>query len=629
MRSFVLAVLLLARAARADDHEPLRDQTPRRVTAVLVGGSAHVTARFELKVVPLDRPSLVVELDLPRHGVITGAVATLDGVAHPLAIVTAEQSQQAFEALYVPGRKGPRPWAISIDGDDQALTGPRLIVTAPRRGVLIVDVEIEAPTCVYRDARYLAVPETWSRNEGTPALGEACGFRKEDGSNVETHWLRFSGPQLSLLPSGEARVVSDVERLSVPSADFARVELQLARELADVPADLHTVFVVDSSRSVGVDERAARDALIASYLDHAPRTQVQLVGFARTAQALLPGWTTTDGAGARIKRELRTLVPRNGSNLDAGLREAATWLAHAPGTHRVIVFTDERMSDHLVANVASLAALLPHDTLVHIVGFGTGELARDDAAELAPLAAATGGTLVHGGVLENGRADATPLVRPVALDHVVIHAADWTHIDADSGACGERIVAGTSCVWWAKGLPASGAVVIDGQLWGKPVHRTVTPDTHRTRTVARELSVAVYLDEKLRKEVERAALAVNSTWSLLGTWGGQGSYPEDEQLFGGLAGSICGCDPVGTYGRSVGSGHLRPDLAPQLAPLVAACHPGTDHVAIDLELTLDEIVDVRVTGGTPALRTCVTEAAWNLALALPDPVAHMVVTTKL
>jgi len=92
---------------------------------------------------------------------------------------------------------------------------------------------------------------------------------------------------------------------------------------------------------------------------------------------------------ARVDRELRALLPRNGSNLDAGIAAAGEWLSRVEGTKRVIVFTDERLSDRLAGlDAASLASRLPPGTVVHVVGFdiNDGGLDRDDNVSFGSLA---------------------------------------------------------------------------------------------------------------------------------------------------------------------------------------------------------------------------------------------------
>jgi hypothetical protein len=620
MRRLALALVLLGTPALADDDDTeIAHLQPTRVGAVLDGGTAKVTARFEIRLTSNHHHGADVRIDVPRRAAVTGAVATADGAAHRLALVPVAEANRELDALHAPGRPGTPPWAVVISwADDLYAKGPYIGVYAPHAGKLLLDVELEAPTCVYRDNRYLAVPESWSREEGDAKLTEVCG-----GLEGGEHWLRFAAP-LSKLPSGEARVVTQADRLHVASADFARVELDLARELADIPRDLRTVLVVDGSRSMSFDEREAERALIASYLERAPHTAVQMISYARTARALLPGWTSTDTAGTRIAHELAALVPSNGSNIDAGLREAASWLARSPGTHRVIVFTDDLVADRVIQNVASFAGLLPRNTLVHVVALSTGELERDDDDKLSPLAAATGGMLVRGGKLDTGVADATPLVRPVALDHVVIRAVDWSDLELDGPKCSERMLAGTSCSWWGKGLGASGAVVVDGQLWGRKIHRVLMPNLARSRTVARELSRAGSFedDPKLKEQIQRAAAAVNSVWSLIATWGGHGSYPDDFGFGDGFTGA-CGCDGRSDdMGSTFGLGGPKLDLTSQLAPAVASCHPGNAHLDVDVEITRQEIVDVAVQGGTPSLRACVTEAVWRIELAIHDPPDH-------
>ena len=123
---------------------------------------------------------------------------------------------------------------------------------------------------------------------------------------------------------------------------------------------LATVLIVDGSRSLSDNDRGAQRALVASYLAKAPRSQIQVVSFARTAQALLPEWTGAASARAAVDQALRSVVPRTGSNFDAAFAVAATWLARTEGTRRVVLMTDQRMATRLSSmSDASLARMLP------------------------------------------------------------------------------------------------------------------------------------------------------------------------------------------------------------------------------------------------------------------------------
>jgi hypothetical protein len=614
VRRLVLACLLVTSGAYADD-EPA--PKPTRVQARLDGPTAIVSVRYELRFTR-QFPAAQVTLPLPSSGVITGASVTIEGGAHRLALVPASVATDAIETIRA-GKGSVPGWAVLVSQDAYR---PQVEIIAPRAGRATLDLEIAAPTCFYSDTRYLGVPASWSRDTGNRDIEAACGAGP---------WLRFGGYELSRKPAGDARIVTRVDRLHVTGGDFAHLEVDLARELSEVPRDLHTAFVIDGSRSLDDGDRAAQAALVASYLEHAPHTFVQVIELARTAHALLPGWDGSDVGAPRIDHLLRTIRPHNGSNLEAGLAEAGAWLARTGGTRRVVVITDDRLADRLTAmEPATLARLLPAGTLAHVVVLSSGALERDDDTALARLPAATGGMLVRGGIDDKGHADALELVRPIAIDHVEVQATGWMPIEGAASTCKAELGEGLSCSWWGKGDVKSDAVVVEGYLWGQHLHRVLHPDPARARAVARELSVMSVLDDAVRTEVDHAAFAVNSAWSLLATWGGNGGY-SDEESYGGMIGNECGCDLPSDVGYTVASGDEPPvaDLEPQLQSAIAACHPGGTHLDIAVELTGEEIVDVTVTGATGALRTCVSEAVWNTELRIADPPYHAVTHVKL
>jgi hypothetical protein len=426
------------------------------------------------------------------------------------------------------------------------------------------------------------------------------------------------------------------QRLPLSTMDFARVEIDLARELADIPADLHTAIVVDGSRSVTAEQAEAQRAIAAAYLRAAPQGRVQLIAYARRAQALLPGWQNASSAAARVDRELRALESRNGSNVDAGLVAAGEWLSRVPGTHRVIVFTDERVGDRLASyDAAALKNLLPAGTLAHVVALESGDrgLDHDDTVMFGALAVATEGIGVRGQVDANGEVDATLLARPIELEKIEVHAPGWdTQATFAEETCeianAPSLARGRSCTWWGQGTAVAGPVTITGMLWNSKLTRVVRPDPAGARTLARRLVAAAELPADVQREVELAAFALDSVWAMLATWGGKGGYSDAEEI--GRIGlgrfSTCGCDDgVGTIGHGTGSiGTPRLDLRAQLAKAVAACQPGAASVKIDLETTLQEIVDVDVTiaHGPPALHDCVVEGVWDTFLAIPNAPAH-------
>lgn len=597
MRWLVLVGLLVGAPAAADV------VAPRHVTATLHG----TTARFVVRVrAALDGdafPATSFEVGMPAGALVTRARAFADGAEHRLALMPAGAANDAFWGLG--SASGDRkPWGVLVTaGGDLA----SIQVAAPDAAAAEIELEMEAPTCFARDTRWVQVPASWRDRVNSVEAPAACEARS-DGP-----WVAFAAPM-----GTDVRIGALAGRLSVTTADFARVELDLARELEEVPADLATAIVIDGSRSVSADEREAQRAIVASYVRHAPHTMVQVIGYARRARALLPSWAATDVAAPRIDRELRALTGRNGSNIDAGLAEAGAWLSRLAGTRRVIVFTDERVATRLETETGEAwANLLPAGTLVHVIALrdDKGPLERDDNVTFAALAQLTGGIGVAGTLAPD--VDATLLVRPTSLDRVEVKGNGWDDL---SGSCGaDRMPAGTSCTWLGKGTPSAGPIVIDGLLWNRPMKRVVVPDPSQARSIARELSVLGGLGA-MQAEVDRAAMAVNDVWSLYAAWGGDGGYAE-RLGFGHGGGGIGGSTDTATIVDTIGTTRITPevDLSAQLAGPLAAC--GDAHGTIEIDLTLDEIVDVAVAVAS-AQQQCLEDAVWNTLVAVPHAAAR-------
>ncbi|HEY5924310.1 MAG TPA: hypothetical protein VIV11_21685, partial [Kofleriaceae bacterium] len=332
----------------------------------------------------------------------------------------------------------------------------------------------------------------------------------------------------------------------------------------------------------------------------------------------------------RIDAAIRSLPPRNGSNLDDALREAAVWLARVQGTKRIVLFSDERLARRFdePATIA-LRELLTDDTLVHIVRPSVElALTRHDDGLLAPLAAATRGIEVLGGSSEDDHPiDATMLVRPTSLDQIEITAAGWKRADELVGmlACNDTLREGESCTWWGEGLVSAGPVTVTGLLWNAPFKRVVRPDPSQARALARTLSAMQALETVLQVQVDRIAAAVNPVWSLFGQWGGNGGY-EDIGGFGtigmGRFGSRSHDSGTGTSGFHMSSPRL--DLTAQLTPVIQGCKPGESYVTIALETTLQEIVAhaVTVKPFDRVLYDCIVEAVWDTTLRIPNSPPH-------
>jgi hypothetical protein len=652
MRRLVVTWLLVASAAHAGKVAPWTaggaqagDLAPSIVHGKLTGTVATLTARYLVEVDAGYGPN-TVSLALPERALVTSATATRDGTTHRLELLAAKDADDRFAALTTEPGPSEAPSAVLIAGSAGQVT---IGIASPHPGVMSIVLEMSAPTCFFRDARYLGLPASWTKLDTElrtrvvkpGQVIEACAIAADPEERV----LGFPARELATRPSGE-RLGGTAGRLALGTDHVVRVELDLAAALSEIPRDLATVILVDTSRSMSASELEVQRELALSYLREAPESRIQVIAFARTARSLLPAWSIASQALPRLQRELEALAPRNGSNFDAGLAEAGRWLSRVEGTRRVVLITDEQFAEQLAARPpASFRALLPPDTLVHVVATDPGGTAiqRDDETLLAPLATSTEGLAVRLGAIDQHAVDATMLLRPIELAHVTVSAPGWKMIKPDDAAhvCGgdpsdnpDALGEGTACTWWGQGTAVSGPISIAGLVWNKRVTRVLRPDPAQARGVARELSALHTLDETAQLGADAAAHAVNDQWSLFARWGGHGSYGEN-LVGGGTSG--CGCIDgtigTGTIGGGAFDGIAIPklDLRAQLEAAVAACHIDRDRVDVDLEMTMLEIVDVRVRVSprvrkTPdeirALGTCVTEALWDATPMLPHPQRH-------
>ncbi len=618
MRRLAVLALVTALPVRAQAGE-----APDSVTAKLAGTRVHLQARFAFEI---DQPGVSLDglaFPIPEHAVVTAGAVVIDGVRHRLALERAEEADHAFAALTLkPADHGERAWAFLVD---QPGTEVAIDVLAPRAAHAVLELALDAPTCFYKDVRYLALPASWEQRM-PPALRTAprapddeitaaCRVEADEGRR----WLGFVVPHLREQPAGVRRIGTIAGRLPLESTHLAHVEIDLARELGDVPGDLHTAIVFDHSRSLTADELDIQRAIVAAYLRAAPASRVQVIAFARRAQALLPSWMTASHAGPQIDRAIRALPPRNGSNLDVALGEAMAWLARVRGTKRIVVFTDEQLPVRLFSGTV-LRDLVAGGVLLHLVhpsmsGLG---LERDDELDLAELAKQTRGIAVRGAVGDADTVDATLLVRPTSLDHLTIGDGGWQLAEdfTDARQCGDSLAEGETCSWWGRSDGGGGPISIKGQLWNQPFERVVRPDPSHARELARTLSVMQVLAPELQTQVDRLALAINSVWSLFGTWGGSGGY-EDLGGFGTTGtGSFTTGGSVTDFVGTVGPGTGTLDLRRQLQPAVDSCRPGAARASVHVETTHEEIVDVavEVAPANPVLHDCIVEAVWDTTL---------------
>jgi hypothetical protein len=613
MRWLVCAAMLASVPAAADDDDG--DLVPTSVKAKLRGTTVELTARVPIKIA--DFGSETRPLDIPEGAIVTGATVEHGGKSQRMRLDTAEQIETDFNAIL---EREPGLHRMSAVRITAGFNNVMVQVATATHGEIVLELTVEMPTCFFRDARYAAVPESWARRVSLAKPPEGCG---EGGD-----WIAFPTRDLA---KSESRIGIIAGRLALGDRDIARVEIDLARELADVPADLHTAIVIDGSRSLTADEIEAQRAVVASYVAQVPpQTRVQVIAYARDAKPLLPSWMPAVSAAAQIDREIRSLAPRNGSNLDRGIDEAASWLARARGTRRLVVISDERFPTRIDSLIAGFADRLPDRTLAHVVSLWMGGqgVERVEDLALSPLATATEGISTSASLDDNGKLDARMLVRPTGIDKVAVAGEGWAPVSSPIET--EAIDNGTSATWFGLGSPVSGPISISGFIWGKRFTRIVHPDPSRGRSIARELSAAgSFLDSDLHELVAHAAFAVNESWSLMATWGGTGGFAD---LGGGGVGvgGFC-CDTGGStdIGHGTGTGYaIHLDFRKQLAPTVARCGAQGISLSIIIETTFEEIVDVHVSGVDDAMQTCIEEGVWATSLQILNAPSHATTSTK-
>jgi Mg-chelatase subunit ChlD len=635
----VLLLGLLAGTAHADD-DGLDEDGVHEVEPYWIHGSLdNITAKLGLRFhLPVGaKRGNQFRLARPEDGVVTGATLTVDGVPHHLALDATEHAAAQFVALTSEPDGTHRRWVAEIALGSMA--GLDITIAAPRSATVTLDLEIDAPTCFHRDMRYVGMPETWrgSIDHSLAVISAEESPCSHTSTEDRRAYIAFPTSRASSQPFGEQRIVANAMRVDTEHGHFSRIEVDLAAKVSHVPEDLFTVFVIDASRSMAGTDLDAQAEVIKSYVANAPHSQVQVIAYARKARPLLPGWTPASHAAARIDRELDQLATENGSNVDAGLVEASKWLADVKGTRRIVVLTDQRLSDRVAGiPVETLRDTLPKRTLAHVVAVDNSTriepatLLRADDIAFAQLAIGSEGMAMQATGL--GPIDALSLVRPIAFEQVKVHGAEKT-LDLEGVKCEQDgagdLVEGDACVLWGDGTVD--AFHVEGLLWNHKVSRTFAA-TPQPQVLARMLTGldGTFGDAQIEVEIENLARAVNREWSLFGSWGGASGYgSEDEPLGYGAFG--CGCSggshDIGLGVGSIGTIRKQGSIADQISRSIAKCHV-VKPVKISLELTLEEIVDVTVTSD-PADRDCVTEAVWATPLAIAKPVAHEYTEVKL
>ncbi|MBK9033022.1 MAG: VWA domain-containing protein [Myxococcales bacterium] len=200
---------------------------------------------------------------------------------------------------------------------------------------------------------------------------------------VEPEW-RSAAPVVAMRsqPIGAARALTSVA-----------VYLPPRRALATF-APPRLLLVIDTTRSMGAEGRAAASALADALIAAAPAaTPVEAIVFDRASRRALGAWIPARDARRRVREALAATAVGGGTDLADALNLAAATVGDEPA--RVVVITDAILSTRVTAADLLGAATMPArtatlDVLVPVVPGAP----LPDRAVLAPLAAAFHGKVI-------------------------------------------------------------------------------------------------------------------------------------------------------------------------------------------------------------------------------------------
>ncbi len=449
----------------------------------------------------------------------------------------------------------------------------------------------------------------------------------ENASDGGVARIELAPPPITELTARLGRVVAS------PASAFGRLEVDVAPELRPLPKRAQVVFVLDASHSMGPEGIDAQLALVKAYVSHVPDALVELVLYRRTAVRLFGSFVATSELDARLAaaRAAGTLAPGNGSALDEGARVASAALKPRKGPRRIVLISDRLLRPRWT-NASALTALAatPADVVVHLVttdvrGGDVPALTRDDLDPLAPI------PLAHRGILATlagpdraGKRLAglvLGLVRPIQIDGFAIKG-----LDLSAGRYDDTIPAalreGSGLRLVVAGPNAPTKVELTGMVWGDRYSKTVAVDAGFSRAAAGWVFSEDDHQDLSPAEMMTVALmgrAVSPVTSYLATE--PGVRPSTIGLergsmgFGSRSGAM-----GGSYAGQGGSIRMPPDLMALVSGGAKACvakhRPAAGWaVAVAVETTYDEIVDVHVTtGASLAIAPCLVEAVWAARL---------------
>ncbi|MCA9646175.1 MAG: VWA domain-containing protein [Polyangiaceae bacterium] len=630
------AVCLAAPSAAADEMQGLRSdalvERDNSVSVTLDRGFAKLVVERSVFNGGERHDQATFWINLPNSAVATGlrTLGSLNGKPHWFAgdLMEAEAAAAKYQELTGVGGYYPKdPALLSWRQQDYLALQ---VFPCPPGQVKQVEYTLQMPL-TYSQGSYLVELPSMGTEE-LPARIEVRAARSGDQLKLNGKaWQagrRYQLPRdaattLELVPTKAPRISGEFgQYVFAKQRVLTHFEFRLAPQLSKAPKGASVVLLIDASKSMGSRSSAASDAARA-YLSYVPDAQVQLVYFNRKAEERFKSWVGVE----RARVDLSAYSPKlaNGSELGDALDTADRLLADRKGPRRVVLFTDVKTRRSLTPGMLK-GKLARSKALMHIVDIRLGDsaLERDDTNAFAPVAAATGGVLWHGGFDDSAdsRVRAEELVRPLRL-----HAPKLTApgVPNDMLPEPEELWEGEAVGLTELVSVPGGFVRLQGKLWQKSVQRTLSPDAAESKRWA-----ALVFGQDLYSDLSEPEMMT------LATYGGAvspvtsylaiepGVRPSTEGIEWGMVGTGAGgggrgigigLGGVGTLGRIDEQSWFKQALRRALVRCRAKS------ASLRIETTLDEVVDVDTLSvvplqgvQVPVARQCLTRAGWALDL---------------
>lgn len=603
-----------------------------------------VRRTFENLATKSDQAVLFIE-DLPSGAVATALRTQGDaGQWFEAELLEASLAEKRYRELTGVGIYKPRDPALlywHAQGELRLQVFP-----VPANGKKTVEYTLQLPT-TYAHGRFAFTLPAMGVS-GLPATATFAPASKDDalridGSSVIAGEARrlLGHTTIELAPAAMPKLGGSVASVGL-SKDRAlfHASIEAGARLSEPPKGAYVVVLLDGSRSLDDDQRAAAISATSAYLAQLPDAKVQIASFDRYVRPIVSTFVPASDAIAALRAH--KWIPKNGSAIDLAFEDAKQRIEAAPAgaPRRVLMLTDLLTSSAIgPSRIKGLDAM---HAVVHVstIRAGHASLARDDGHEWAQVPRATGGVLWHasaevgksGSIDGATRAIFEEWVRPLRIDALRVKGLPQEIVGSPGSAMIEPIVAPEVLDegegWSTFGLAAESAPTLEvtGELWSTPVKTTLASTSESEKRWSAFAFGSTIVDALTDKEMMTLATkggAVSPVTSYLAIE--PGVRPSTDGLVepagvGGIGFGLIGhgAGGGGSIGCGLGTTNARELwLRERVREAAKACGGEKRAVRVVIETTRREIVSAIASlpkAQDETLRRCVEDHVWELDL---------------